>query len=164
MKLQKEAGGKLTLHRSLKEATTTRIIPYHLSMLQKGRKLHPSARAKSVGHARRESLKYMRPPAPSSAYPQQELIDTGFLESSDDNKSDSLGNVTSQTNDSVSVHSVNAHINSPSVEKELTDEEILQEASRAPDWLMPSIDFPRSLFLKGFLFCSDNFIEAFANC
>lgn len=116
----------------------------------KGRKLHPSARAKSVGHARRESLKYMRPPVPSSAYPQQELIDTGFLESSDDNKSDSLGNVTSQTNDSVSVHSVNAHINSPSVEKELTDEEILQEASRAPAGSMPSIDFPRSLFLKGF--------------
>lgn len=79
---------------------------------------------------------------PSSAYPQQELIDTGFLESSDDNKSDSLGNVTSQTNDSVSVHSVNAHINSPSVEKELTDEEILQEASRAPAGSMPSIDFP----------------------
>ncbi|CAI4058193.1 hypothetical protein SKDZ_04G3410 [Saccharomyces kudriavzevii ZP591] len=116
----------------------------------KGRKLHPSARAKSVGHARRESLKYMRPPAPTSAYPQQELIDTGFLESSDDNKSDSLGNVNSHPNGSSSVHSVNVHINSSSMEKELTDEQILQEASKAPAGSMPSIDFPRSLFLKGF--------------
>ncbi|CAI4038004.1 hypothetical protein SMKI_04G3430 [Saccharomyces mikatae IFO 1815] len=116
----------------------------------KGRKLHPSARAKSVGHARRESLKYMRPPVPTSAYPQQELIDTGFLESSDDNKSDSLGNITSHTNDSTSVHSMNVHITSPSIEKELTDEQILQEASKAPAGSMPSIDFPRSLFLKGF--------------
>ncbi|EJS42392.1 kin1p [Saccharomyces arboricola H-6] len=120
-------------------------------IVAKGRKLHPSARAKSVGHARRESLKYMRPPVPSSVYPQQEeLIDTGFLESSDDNKSDSLGNVTSHTNGSSSVHSVNRHVNSPSIEKELTDEQILQEASEAPAGSMPSIDYPRSLFLKGF--------------
>lgn len=33
----KEASGKLTLHRNLKEATTTRIIPYHLSMLQRSK-------------------------------------------------------------------------------------------------------------------------------
>lgn len=116
----------------------------------KGRKLHPSARAKSVGHARRESLKYMRPPVPTSVYPQQELIDTGFLESSDDNKSDSLANVTSHTNGSSSLHSVNAHASPPIMEKELTDEQILQEASKAPAGSMPSIDFPRSLFLKGF--------------
>ncbi|QID83461.1 serine/threonine-protein kinase KIN2 [Saccharomyces pastorianus] len=116
----------------------------------KGRKLHPSARAKSVGHARRESLKYMRPPVPTSGYPQQELIDTGFLESSDDNKSDSLANVTSHTNGSSSLHSANAHASSPIMEKELTDEQILEEASKAPAGSMPSIDFPRSLFLKGF--------------
>ncbi|KAM3160988.1 Non-specific serine/threonine protein kinase [Lachancea thermotolerans] len=102
----------------------------------KGRKMHPSARAKSVGHARRESLKFMRPPATGNM--DQQVLngnDDGFLENSDDGKSDDVANTdTIITTDY----------------RELSDQEIINLASKAPVGSMPSIDYPRSLFLKGF--------------
>ncbi|SCU86116.1 LANO_0C06788g1_1 [Lachancea nothofagi CBS 11611] len=102
----------------------------------KGRKMHPSARAKSVGHARHESIKLMRPPVSNNMDQQvMNLNDDGFLETSDDGKSDYLNNVEVTTSQG---------------ERELTDQEILDIASKAPMGSMPSIDFPRSLFLKGF--------------
>lgn len=103
----------------------------------KGRKMHPSARAKSVGHARRESLKFMRPPVPAGMDPNaHDINDEGFLETSDDGRSDNMSNTAAPV---ISQE-----------ERELTDQEILELASKAPPGSMPSIDFPRSLFLKGF--------------
>ncbi|CCF56577.1 hypothetical protein KAFR_0B02800 [Kazachstania africana CBS 2517] len=98
--------------------------------INKNRRYHPSARAKSVGHQRRESLKFMRPAVPAS----QDVDDHGFLENSDDNRSENVNNNSVENKDL----------------NELTDEEILAEASKAPAGSMPSIDYPRSLFLKGF--------------
>ncbi|CCK71268.1 serine/threonine protein kinase KIN2 KNAG_0G02110 [Huiozyma naganishii CBS 8797] len=130
----------------------------------KGRKFHPSARAKSVGHARRESLKFMRPPVPTATSNNyQEVNDWGFLENSDDNKSDNTGGLSAgNTNTSgnvvqtttsngslVRTNSAALH-NAMAAIPELTDEQILDEASKAPAGEMLSIDYPRSLFLKGF--------------
>lgn len=154
----------------------------------KGRKFHPNARAKSVGHARRESLKYSRPPVPT--LPQQpELVeDRGFLEEIDDSKSednqgmvpvdDSSKNTTLQAVNNLEENEAGTSNNSgatattavappriivshgdrrtsitqtPVEEPEyLTDEQIIEQASKAPPGSMPSIDYPRSLFLKGF--------------
>ena len=154
----------------------------------KGRKFHPNARAKSVGHARRESLKYSRPPVPT--LPQQpELVeDRGFLEEIDDSKSEdnqgmgavdgssknttlqalnSMGENEAGTNNSSGATATTAvappriivshgerrtSITQTPVEEPeyLTDEQIIEQASKAPPGSMPSIDYPRSLFLKGF--------------
>ncbi|SCV04417.1 LAMI_0H15962g1_1 [Lachancea mirantina] len=108
--------------------------PLPLLGVPKGRKMHPSARAKSVGHARRESLKYMRPPVPYDYPVPNDVNDDGFLENSDDGRSDYMGNVESANG----------------VNTELTDQQVLELAAKAPPGSMPSIDFPRSLFLKGF--------------
>lgn len=123
--------------------------PLPLLSVSKGRKLHPSARAKSVGHARRESLKYMRPPVPSTAN-QQDVNDDGFLETSDDGKSDSTSAAPSIPPNSVGAFSAITAEKIAEEGEELTDQQILALASKAPPGTMPSIDYPRSLFLKGF--------------
>ncbi|AET39354.1 serine/threonine protein kinase KIN1 Ecym_4291 [Eremothecium cymbalariae DBVPG len=105
--------------------------------IPKGRKLHPSARAKSVGHSRRESLKFMRPAVATQVSPQ-DFNDDGFLENISDSKSDIMFGASS-SNGALS-----------GVDEELTDKQILKLASRAPPGSMPSVDYPRSLFLKGF--------------
>lgn len=124
----------------------------------KGRKLHPSARAKSVGHARRESLKFMRPPVPAAVAPR-DYDENGFLEYNDDNRSYNNGTDASTSGATDMVRTTGgstgySNIDDATVTKsrdgELTDEQILQEASKAPPGSMPSIDYPRSLFLKGF--------------
>ncbi|CCH60256.1 hypothetical protein TBLA_0C04600 [Henningerozyma blattae CBS 6284] len=144
--------------------------------IPKGRKLHPNARAKSVGHARRESLKYSRPPVPANLF-QPEMEDNGFLHYSDDNRSDNnnttatnatststnnnttkagivSNNINNYTNENNSViqNTINNQINTHEIITEhlLSDDEILDQAAKAPPGTMPSIDFPRSLFLKGF--------------
>ncbi|SCU87190.1 LAFA_0E05270g1_1 [Lachancea sp. 'fantastica'] len=101
----------------------------------KGRKMHPSARAKSVGHARRESVKIMRPPVSNNMDQQvMNMNDEKFLEYGNDGKSDYINNVEGPSQS----------------DRDLTDEEIISIASKAPMGSMPSIDYPRSLFLKGF--------------
>ena len=121
----------------------------------KGRKYHPSARAKSVGHARRESLKFNRPALPSNIPQQGEIDDHGFLEYSDDNKSENVSNGTPSNNSVIrtgGAHSIDHALYGDAINErpQLTDSQILEEASRAPPGSMPSIDYPRSLFLKGF--------------
>lgn len=133
------------------------LPPLHVT---KGRKLHPSARAKSVGHARRESLKFMRPPVPATVSPRDyEDNGNGFLEYNDDNRSDigrsdvtgTDANTTLDSTITKSGYSETGDVNAVrQSDEELTDEQILEEASKAPAGSMPSIDYPRSLFLKGF--------------
>lgn len=114
----------------------------------KGRKLHPSARAKSVGHTRRESLKFVRPPVPANT---QNVNDTGFLEFNKERKSsDANENVDIVSPRKSNVESSDPIATGKSDEEEFTDEAILETASKAPPGSMPSIDYPRSLFLKGF--------------
>ncbi|SJM84095.1 related to serine/threonine-protein kinase KIN2 [Zygosaccharomyces bailii] len=118
----------------------------------KGRKLHPSARAKSVGHTRRESLKFVRPPVPASVNAQH-INDTGFLESNKGGKEETSngGSVLTATPPGKSqVESAGTTAIEKENDEELTDEAVLEEASKAPPGSMPSIDYPRSLFLKGF--------------
>lgn len=125
----------------------------------KGRKLHPSARAKSVGHTRREYSKYMRPPVSADISPE-EYPEHGILGYGDDNKAvDDLSNGGGSTSPSALVSSLGMTTGHSSTtetvhikpyNEELTDEQILEEASKAPPGSMPSIDYPRSLFLKGF--------------
>ena len=118
--------------------------------VSKGRKLHPSARAKSVGHARRESLKFNRPPVPTSIN-HADTDNTGFLEN--ESRLGSVNLNTAQTGIAGTINVVNSHLQitkTSSYIHELTDQEILDEASNAPAGSMPSIDYPRSLFLKGF--------------
>ncbi|CAR27794.1 hypothetical protein ZYGR_0N02800 [Zygosaccharomyces rouxii] len=114
----------------------------------KGRKLHPSARAKSVGHTRRESLKFVRPPVPANA---QNVNDTGFLEFNKECKSsEPNGGVDGTSSGRSNVESTGTTPAEKDDEEEFTDEAILEKASKAPPGSMPSIDYPRSLFLKGF--------------
>ncbi|CCE64905.1 hypothetical protein TPHA_0J00820 [Tetrapisispora phaffii CBS 4417] len=109
----------------------------------KGRVLHPSARAKSVGHARRESLKFSRPPVPPNV---QENYNSEYAD--DNYKNNHLASSAKATNqDEMNMLNI---VKTPSYIRELTDQEILDEASKAPVGSMPSIDYPRSLFLKGF--------------
>lgn len=122
----------------------------------KGRKYHPSARAKSVGHSRRESLKYNRPPVPTVPS-GNEVEDHGFLDSSDDNKSENNSNGTPSNNSVIrsstrGKQSIDGALysNAHTLPAVVTDEQIIQEASKAPPGSMPSIDYPRSLYLKGF--------------
>ncbi|CAG98665.1 serine/threonine protein kinase KIN2 [Kluyveromyces lactis] len=147
VKQQQERLNDLKLNNELDDESETQSTKYDenqplaLLSLPKGKKLHPSARAKSVGHARRESLKYNRPPVlttsaantssdGSTAPGRINTNDDGFLQSS------SEGNA--------------LQIDDISPWEELTDEQIIERASKAPPGSMPSIDFPRSLFLKGF--------------
>lgn len=124
----------------------------------KGRKLHPSARAKSVGHARRESLKFMRPPVPAAVSPR-DYEDSGFLNHHENTKNynetdDTISNGAPNSSRSTGTNAEYANIDSVtgtnSGDDELSDEQVLEEASKAPPGSMPSIDYPRSLFLKGF--------------
>ncbi|QLQ82414.1 hypothetical protein HG537_0H01760 [Torulaspora globosa] len=124
----------------------------------KGRKLHPSARAKSVGHARRESLKFMRPPVPATVSPK-DYEDSGFLDDNETTKNynergDTIGNGDStagrSTGTNAGYRNADGYTDVNTGDDELTDEQVLEEASKAPPGSMPSIDYPRSLFLKGF--------------
>lgn len=128
--------------------------------IAKGRRLHPSARAKSVGHARRESLKFMRPPVPNvnNNNLASDHNDHGFLQNFDQKSDTSTPIVTSSSSRAHDAHTMaldksTNHIDSITLnelEQEMSDEDILAEASKAPPGSMPSIDYPRSLFLKGF--------------
>lgn len=121
----------------------------------KGRKLHPSARAKSVGHARRESLKFMRPPVPAAVSPK-DYDDSGFLDHNDHTENYNDADDTVSNGASTAIRSAGTNVEYTHVDNmnagddELSDEQVLEEASRAPPGSMPSIDYPRSLFLKGF--------------
>lgn len=115
--------------------------PLPFLSLPKGKKMHPSARAKSVGHARRESLKYDRIPGPLAADEGADIRGTAMPTQVNANNDGFLEHSSGLS--AVPIDDV------PSLE-ELTDEEVIERASRAPFGTMPSIDFPRSLFLKGF--------------
>jgi serine/threonine protein kinase len=98
------------------------------------RKFHPSARANSVGHSRKHSLNISKTgtyTVDANAPPLPQLENTadfgGFFD-------DEMDNITFEDNKP----------------KKLTDKEIIAQFEKAPPNSMPSIEYPKTLFLKGF--------------
>ncbi|KAL6941393.1 hypothetical protein ACO0RG_002523 [Hanseniaspora osmophila] len=122
------------------------------------RRMHPSARAKSVGHVRKESLTFLRPSsggsnAPSGPNDTPKLAPPAQSTAASANPAPATNEISKQNthqhydensavggNDKATTHFY----------KKMTEDEILEEASKAPMGTMPSIDYPRTLFLKGF--------------
>ncbi|CCD27017.1 serine/threonine protein kinase KIN1 NDAI_0J01250 [Naumovozyma dairenensis CBS 421] len=151
------------------------FAPEETSKQQQQSRFGRTHRTRSVGHARRESLKFKRPSVTSSnnnnddtdeennnnnntdkgnsnktfRRNRQNENDTGFLQNSDDNDDDD-DNEYGYENDNNSRSTNEAKDKEENEMKLLTDAEILREASKAPAGSMLSIDYPRSLFLKGF--------------
>lgn len=114
-----------------------------------GKKYHPSARAKSVGHAhyRTASTSYNSNQQPNGSDKKVPPLPTDINEDAffDDV---TLDNFPSESNgDKVTLVDSN---NNRLLETDLNEDEILEEASRAPPGSMPSIEYPRTMFLKGF--------------
>lgn len=99
------------------------------------RKFHPSARANSVGHTRKHSLNFIKsgtytvdqnaPPLPQLAADYD-----GFFD-------DEMDSITFSED-------------SEKPKKKLTEKQIIEEYEKAPPNSMLSIEFPKTLFLKGF--------------
>ncbi|KAG0677328.1 serine/threonine-protein kinase KIN2, partial [Pichia californica] len=102
------------------------------------RKYHPSARANSVGHSRKHSLNINKngtytvdqnaPPLPQ--FDQNRVDYDGFFDDEMD--------------------SITFCDESEKPKKKLTEKQIIEEYEKAPPNSMPSIEFPKTLFLKGF--------------
>ncbi|CAL9730138.1 serine/threonine protein kinase Kin1p [Monosporozyma unispora] len=110
-------------------------------------RINNKTRTMSVGHARRESLKFLRPVLQNN----EEAIDSNvFLEpppyENVKSNNNDKNNESMRKDDVLSVINTNQY----SSDHDLSDSEIIEEAKKAPLGTMPSIDFPRSLFLKGF--------------
>ncbi|CAI4046052.1 hypothetical protein SKDZ_12G1460 [Saccharomyces kudriavzevii ZP591] len=127
----------------------------HYLSVPKNRKLHPSARAKSVGHARRESLKFTRPPITAALPPSDMTNGNGFLGEANKEKYNPVNKKFLAVPEDLTTYNDNSFGNTsngafPLYTQELTEKQILEEASKAPPGSMPSIDYPKSMFLKGF--------------
>ncbi|ODQ81616.1 hypothetical protein BABINDRAFT_17574, partial [Babjeviella inositovora NRRL Y-12698] len=106
------------------------------------RKMHPTARAKSVGHMRADT-KFDPPPLPTHLDPKQYGALTNGKDGSffDDVTLDSRETPEKSALPSIATLTHQSH---------LTDRQVIEQAARAPSGSMPSIEFPRTLFLKGF--------------
>ena len=101
------------------------------------RKYHPSARANSMGHSRKHSLTFTKsgtytvdknaPPLPS--FNTNGTDYDGFFD-------DEMDNIVFDDNEKPMA--------------KLTDKEIIEQFEKAPPNSMPSIEYPKTLFLKGF--------------
>ncbi|ODQ62734.1 hypothetical protein WICANDRAFT_25325 [Wickerhamomyces anomalus NRRL Y-366-8] len=118
------------------------------------KKFHPSARAKSVGHAARRHPSGFVPnegSENSNALPPlpTDLNDDAFFDDvtlDDYSPTDKPSLVTSNTSSNQQGGARLGEL----ANTELSETQILAEAARAPEGSMPSIEYPRSLFLKGF--------------
>lgn len=114
--------------------------PYdgHLKVEQAGKKFHPTARAKSVGgHARKDSSyfrgEHRAPPQLPNSMASQNSHEGINLEHEDEK----FDNVTLESGDS---HTLSR----------LSEDQIIDQFNRAKRNSMPSIEYPKTLFLKGF--------------
>ncbi|GMM48111.1 serine/threonine protein kinase [Pichia kluyveri] len=108
------------------------------------RKFHPSARAKSVGHARKYSLNNLKSNTykmDSNAPPLPEYSSSMMKTST----SNDYGAFFDEEMDNITF---NDESNKPKVK--LTDKQIIAQFEKAPPNSMPSIEYPKTLFLKGF--------------
>ena len=107
----------------------------HYLSVPKSRKLHPSARAKSVGHARRESLKFTRPPIPAALPPSDMTNDNGFLGEANHDRYNPVSSNFSAVPEDSTTYSDNTIVSTnngslSAYSQELTEKQILEEASK----------------------------------
>lgn len=104
-------------------------------------------RTMSVGHTRRESLKFLRPAFQNN---EDDVDSNAFLQSPIDEEAQV--NDRSTNNESMRKDDILSVINNNKYQSThvLGDSEIIEEAKKAPLGSMPSIDFAHSLFLRGF--------------
>lgn len=104
-------------------------------------------RTMSVGHTRRESLKFFRPAFQNN---EEDVNSNAFLQSPINEETQANGrnknNQIMRRDDIISVINNNKYLSA----RVLDDSEIIEEARKAPLGSMPSIDFAHSLFLRGF--------------
>lgn len=126
------------------------------------RKYHPTARAKSVGHARKYSLNIPSSGKPdtSNAPPLPQISISQYNNSSRGSSSMSGGGNGSgngsgngdneffdeEDNSNVQFQFQSAKVIPP----KLSEKEIIEQYEKALPGTMPSIDYPKTLFLKGF--------------
>lgn len=102
------------------------------------RKYHPSARANSVGHTRKHSLNFNK----SGTYTVDQNAPP--LPQFNPNGTDYDGFFDDE------MDSITFSDESVKPKKKLTEKQIIEEYEKAPPNSMPSIEFPKTLFLKGF--------------
>lgn len=90
-------------------------------------KMHPSARAKSVGHSRKDSFLRSREDVPPTPQLPNNPQDEGFFDDVSLNDGDDSWK-----------------------RSEKSEKQLVSNFESAPTGTMPSIEFPRTLFLKGF--------------
>ncbi|ODV68570.1 Pkinase-domain-containing protein [Hyphopichia burtonii NRRL Y-1933] len=109
-----------------------------------GRKLHPTARAKSVGgHVRKDSYHSRRGGYTGQSHPP--LPNSLASQNSDDGISDNNNQREEVFFDDVSLDNIE-HQEIP----QLSEHEIIEQFNHAKHNTMPSIEYPKTLFLKGF--------------
>lgn len=121
------------------------------------KKFHPSARAKSVGH-RRDHPQYSNAHTLSSEVQQVPPLPTDLTDDAyfDDVTLDEFPNSDKATLVNSGASGTSSHTGSVANRRahndfsDLNEDQIIQEASKAPPGSMPSIEYPRTLFLKGF--------------
>jgi protein-serine/threonine kinase len=120
------------------------------------RKFHPSARAKSVGHRRdhphfanadNHNELHQLPPLASDLNDDAFFDDVTLDEYPNSDKVTLVNSRTSGTG-STTANAINRR--GQDYTGELTEEQIMEKANRASAGTMPSIEYPRTLFLKGF--------------
>lgn len=130
------------------DSQTNQIVPNNQVMTSaSGRKLHPTARSKSVGgHIRKDSGRNraqtatsggQRPPLPDSLAAQNsdEMVDKSDVGAYDGFFDDILLDDEDENYTEI---------------PQLTEDEIIDQFNNAPTNTMPSIEYPKTLFLKGF--------------
>lgn len=125
------------------DAKTNKVVSSDSKKVQgNGRKLHPTARAKSVGgHIRRDS--YGRPLHPSQQHPP--LPNSLASQNSDEAVSQS-----NNIRDEVIFDDVTLDDLEYQEIPQLSENQIIEQFNHAKPNSMPSIEYPRTLFLKGF--------------
>lgn len=122
---------------------TTQLAPKEAAPVPvTARKMHPTARAKLVGgHVRRDSHQQR------SQAPRPPLPNTLVSQNSDEGVNDSTSRREEAFFDDVTLDDVSVSVPEGPM---LTEEQIIEQFHRAKPNSMPSIEYPRTLFLKGF--------------
>ncbi|KAH3682196.1 hypothetical protein WICPIJ_006817 [Wickerhamomyces pijperi] len=106
------------------------------------KKFHPSARAKSVGHAHFNNHKYDKQEASQAMDNDETYFDDVTLED--------YASATPKFNSQQQQQQQQQQPSNILAVQQLSESEIMEQANNAPSGSMPSIEFPRTLFLKGF--------------
>lgn len=119
-------------------ASTGKPYDGHLKVAQAGKNFHPTARAKSVGgHARKDSSYYRGEPRGASHLPNSMASQNSDELINSEHGDGAFDDVTLEPAES---HKITR----------LTEDQIIDQFNKAKRNSMPSIEYPKTLFLKGF--------------